>query len=350
MDIFIEEDKTIADALQMLNENGKRVLFLHDHGTLLAAVTEDDIRKWILKKGDLQAPVKCAADYRLNFLYEDQADRAAYVMEGCRVEAVPIVDKKHTIKEVIFRETPLKETVVFNLDVPVVIMAGGRGTRLMPYTDILPKPLLSIGDVSMVEHVINCFYTYGCRQFYMLVNYKKDMIKAYFDRRKYDYSLEFIPEEQALGTGGGLSLLKEKVSETFVLTNCDTLIEDDLNKAYKQHISSGDLITMICSVKSSKIPYGVIDIGEEGRIQSLREKPNMAFLVNTGCYFVEPQIIRELKYNHPIDFTDVIEKYVKQGERVGMYPVYERDWFDMGQADGFARVKRRVEKTGREGI
>lgn len=231
------------------------------------------------------------------------------------------------------------------INVPVVIMAGGRGMRLMPYTDILPKPLLPIGDRSMVEHVINRFYQYGCRRFYMLVNYKKNEIITYFRKKKCDYSLEFIGEEQALGTGGGLSLLKEKVYEPFILVNCDTLIEDDINKVYQRHKSSNHLITIVCALKNFKVPYGVIDVDKGGRVLSMREKPNMDFLVNTGCYFAEPRVIREMEYNCPVDFTDVIKKYMEQGERIGIFPISECGWIDMGQPDGLERMMQRGEKT-----
>lgn len=233
-----------------------------------------------------------------------------------------------------------------SINVPVVIMAGGRGTRLMPYTNILPKPLLSIGDNPMVEHVINRLYGYGCRRFYMLVNYKKDEIKTYFSEKKYDYSLEIIVEEQALGTGGGLSLLKDKVCETFILVNCDTLIEGEFNKVYQQHRSSGSLITMVCALKNFKVPYGVVEANEQGVVQSVREKPNMDFLVNTGCYFAEPRVIQEMEDDHPIDFTDVIQSYMGRGERIGMCPV--SDWIDLGQPDGIEQMMKKLSSNEEE--
>lgn len=168
------------------------------------------------------------------------------------------------------------------------------------------------------------------------------MIKAYFDELDKDYQIEFITEEKILGTGGGISLLKGKIKETFILTNCDILIDDDLTKAYRQHVESGNLITMICSLKNFIIPYGVVSVGENGMIESIKEKPNIPFFTNTGCYFVEPKVVEDLKYNEPIDFPEIIKKYMAEGKTVGVYPISEEAWLDMGQRDELEKMKARL--------
>lgn len=176
----------------------------------------------------------------------------------------------------------------------------------------------------------------------MIVNYKRNMIKAYFDELEKEYQLDFIVEEKVLGTGGGISLLKGKIKDTFILTNCDILIDDDLTKAYRQHKESGNMITMVCSLKNFTIPYGVVNIGEDGMIESMQEKPNMSFFTNTGCYFVEPEVIEDLEYNKPADFPTVIEKYIEEGKRIGVYPIGEDAWLDMGQLDELEKMKARL--------
>ena len=145
-----------------------------------------------------------------------------------------------------------------------------------------------------------------------------------------------------MGTGGGISLLKGKVKNTFLLTNCDILIEEDLSKAYQQHRDSGNLITMVCSLKNFTIPYGVVEIGEKGVIQSIHEKPGLSFFTNTGCYFVEEEVIERLKYNEPIDFPSIIEMYMEEGRKIGVYPISENAWLDMGQFDELERMKERL--------
>lgn len=341
-EMYIEEDKSILDAMQQLDKNGKKILFVHRDGRLLASLTDGDIRRWILKKGDLQMPVECAANYKPIFLYEQEEDLAARIIKEKGIDAIPIVDNDCLIKKIVFTNGMERGHDLFARPIPVVIMAGGLGTRLSPYTNILPKPLIPVGDYPIAEHIINCLYEYGCRHFYMIVNYKRNMIKAYFDELEKEYRLDFITEEKPLGTGGGISLLKGKIEDTFILTNCDILIDDDLTKAYKQHIESGNMITMVCSLKNFTIPYGVVNIGEDGMIASMQEKPNMSFFTNTGCYFVEPEVIEDLEYNEPADFPVIIEKYMKNGKRVGVYPIGEEAWLDMGQLDELEKMKARL--------
>lgn len=338
-EVYIEENKTVLEAMKQLDKSAKKILFVHDNGVLLASITDGDIRRWILKKGDLKMPLKCVANYQPQYLFEEEANKAMYIMKKYDIDAIPIINKEHIIKKIIYFNDTEITRAFFDKELPVVIMAGGLGTRLSPYTNILPKPLIPIGDYPIAEHIIHQFYTYGCRQFYMIVNYKRNMIKAYFDELEKDYSLEFIVEEKALGTGGGISLLKGKIKETFILTNCDILINDDLTKAYKQHIQTGYPITMVCSLKNFTIPYGVVNIDENGSVRSMQEKPNMSFFTNTGCYFVEPEVIEKLSYNEPIDFPAVIENYIKEGKQIGLYPISEEAWLDMGQLNELEKMK-----------
>lgn len=340
--IYVEENNTLLEAMQLLDKNAKKVLFVQSNGVLSASITDGDIRRWILKGGDLQVKIGNVANYQPKYLYEGQENLAFSIMKEYGIDAVPIVDERHTIKEIIFLNNPEKQWIRFDADIPVVMMAGGLGARLSPYTNILPKPLIPIGDYPIAEHIIKRFCTYGCRHFYMIVNYKRNMIKAYFDELEKDYFLKFIEEEKPLGTGGGISLLKRQIQGTFILTNCDILIDDDLTKAYKQHMESGNLITMICSLKNFTVPYGIVQIGENGTIKSMQEKPQMSFFTNTGCYFVESEVVESLGYNEPIDFPAIIENFMKEGKRVGVYPIGEGAWLDMGQLDELDKMKKRL--------
>lgn len=341
-EMYIGEDKDILQAMKQLDISAKKILFVHDKGKLLATVTDGDIRRWILKNGDLHASIKCVANYQPKYLYEKQIKMAQHVLNEYQIDAIPIVDKDKKIKKIIFRNEKEVIRKEFSENIPVVIMAGGMGMRLAPYTNILPKPLIPIGEIPIAEHIINRFKEYGCKDFYMIVNYKRNMIKAYFDDIEKDYTLKFVCEEKKLGTGGGISLLKGKVESTFILTNCDILIDDDLTKAYAHHKEEENKITMICSLKNFTIPYGVIKVNEDGSIDSMQEKPEMSFLTNTGCYIVEPEIIDEMQYNEPIDFPTLIGKCMAEGIKVGVYPISENAWLDMGQVDELENMKKRL--------
>ncbi|HBI59657.1 MAG TPA: nucleotidyltransferase [Lachnospiraceae bacterium] len=339
---YIEQQNTILEAMQKIDRNSRKLLFVQDEGVLLASLTDGDIRRWMMKGGDLRAEVRQVANYQPLYLQEGQAQKAMPIMREYGIEAIPLVNEKHVITEIIFQNRLEVRLPEFAKNIPVVMMAGGFGTRLSPYTNILPKPLIPIGDYPIAEHIINRFCIYGCNQFYMIVNYKRNMIKAYFDELDKKYELSFIVEEKPLGTGGGISLLKGKISGTFILTNCDIMIDDDLTKAYRQHVESGNVITMVCSLKSFTIPYGVVNIGKDGMIESMQEKPNMSFFTNTGCYFVEPEVIESLAYNEPVDFPAIIERYMGEGKKVGIYPISEDAWLDMGQFDELEKMKERL--------
>ena len=214
-----------------------------------------------------------------------------------------------------------------------VIMAGGRGTRLYPYTKILPKPLIPVGEQPIAELIMDRFRDFGCHEFTMIVNYKKGMIKSYFGELEKDYRVDFADENVFMGTGGGLCLLKGKIDTPFFFTNCDTLLDVDFGDIYEYHKSHGNLVTMICAFKHYTVPYGVVELGEDGSIAAMREKPELDFLTNTGVYVVEPRVVEEMHDGEFIGFPDVIERYRRAGEKVGVYPISESSWMDMGQLE-----------------
>ena len=222
-------------------------------------------------------------------------------------------------------------------------MAGGLGTRLYPYTKILPKPLIPVGEIPIIEHIINRFYRQGAQNFYLIVNHKKNMIKAYLNDIEKAYQVCFVDEEQPLGTGGGLSLLKGEISQPFILSNCDILIDSDYEKIYEHHLSENNYITMVCSLKNMRIPYGVVEISKDGGIEEMKEKPEISFFTNTGMYVVHPEVIDELELNQRIDFPDIIEKCRQEGKKIGVYPISENSWLDMGQIDELEEMRRRLE-------
>lgn len=342
-DFLIDEEATMLEAMELLDRVAKKVLFVVRLGQFVAAITDGDIRRWILKKGNLDARVKEIANYNPKFINEKDKIAAKEIMRELSIEALPVLNEYKDIESIVFRnEEEISGSK--NLNVPVVIMAGGLGTRLYPYTKILPKPLIPIGELPIVEHIINRFNEYGANQFFLIVNHKKNMIKAYFNEIEKNYEVNYADEDQPLGTGGGISLLKGKINSTFILTNCDILIEEDYEKIYDYHKKENNLVTMVCSLKNVRIPYGVIEINENGEIEEMREKPEFSFFTNTGMYIVEPKVIDELEENKSIGFPDIIEKYKEAGEKIGVYPISEHSWLDMGQLDEMEKMRKRLEE------
>lgn len=344
-DFLVDEEIDIIEAMKCLEGVGRKILFVTHNNKLVATLTDGDIRRWILKKGSLSCKIKEVANYNPKFINENERYLLKEIMKKNKIEAIPIVDEDKNVISIIFSNS--KEVrYEKKLDIPVVIMAGGFGTRLHPYTKILPKPLIPIGEIPIIEHIINKFNYFGCCQFFLIVNHKKNMIKAYFSDVVKKYEINYIDETIPLGTGGGLTFLKGIIDRTFILSNCDILIEEDFKKIYKFHKEENNLITMVCSLKHIKIPYGVIDINEKGKIEMMKEKPEMSFLTNTGVYIIEPEVIDSIEENISIGFPDIIEKYRKEhNNRIGIFPISENNWMDMGELEGMEIMRKRLSET-----
>ncbi len=339
---------TIVEALKKIDENSMGILFIVDaEQKLIGAMSDGDIRRWLIKTGDLNANVIKAMHKSPKWLKKTEIESANLEMTKNCITAIPIVDDQmHIIDIVANKNVNNSSSIKGDLsNVPVVMMAGGKGTRLYPYTKILPKPLIPVGDKPIAEHIIDSFREYNCTDYYLIVNHKRNMIKAYFNELDKPYRLEYIDEEIPLGTGGGVSLLKGKIDTTFILTNCDILVKENYSKIYEYHKEHNNIITLICSLKNFSIPYGVINLADEGTIKSMEEKPTLSFFTNTGCYIVEPEVINDIPPNVAIGFPDIIERYRNEGKKVGVYPIGENAWMDMGQMDEFEKMRAHFENV-----
>jgi len=342
-EILIDEEMALLEVMKKMDKVAKKILFVANEGKLLASLTDGDIRRGILRNGNLDLKVKEIANYSPKFLNESDNQRAKQYMKENQIEVMPIVDEKKQILTVISLNDDEAITTQSELiDLPVVIMAGGFGTRLYPYTKILPKPLIPIGDLPIIEHIINRFYAKGCRDFYLIVNYKKKMIKAYFNELEKDYNITFIDEEKPLGTGGGIGLCRNKINRPFILTNCDVLIDGDFSKICQFHKEKKSVITMICSLNQFRIPYGVIEMGEDGNLDSMQEKPTIPFLINTGCYVVDPEVMDYMGTDKKVDFPVIIQQCKKLNQNVKIYPISEDSWLDMGELDELEKMKQKL--------
>lgn len=340
--LFVEETATVRDTLQKLDETGQRILFVAPGGVLRAVVTDGDIRKFLLRGGALSEPVSAAANYKPISLPAARRGQARAKLTAHGIDALPLLGQDGRIVDIVFAHG-LDLGVRQQLDLPVVMMAGGLGTRLYPYTKILPKPLIPVGEQPIAELIMERFRAFGCRDFRLVVNYKKNMIKSYFAELEKDYDVAFVEEEVFMGTGGGLCLLKGQMDKTFFFTNCDTLLDVDFAAVYDYHKRHGNVVTMVCAATHYTVPYGVVDADENGGIIAMREKPALDFLTNTGVYVVEPRVVEEMPVGEKLGFPDVIERYRQKGEKVGVYPIAESSWMDMGQLEELEKMRRALE-------
>ena len=212
----------------------------------------------------------------------------------------------------------------------VVIMAGGRGSRLDPITRIIPKPLLPIGDKPMLELIMESFATSGFRDFLISINYRKDFIKTWLaERSDLPCSVACVEEEEFLGTAGSIALMKEELKETFFVSNCDILVDVNYASALEFHRENGYSLTIVGALKKVNVPYGVIHL-KEGDFDRIEEKPDVPLIVNTGVYVLEPECVTLIGGGEKIDMPDLIDRLQANGGKVGVFPVH-RNWIDIGQ-------------------
>lgn len=330
---------TVKDAMRAIDNLKPQIVFIVRDNKLLASLTDGDVRRFLLKGGKLS---DCALDAGNKQPLSAKTEKeAAALYHQKNYIAIPIVNDLMELVDLYIgvRNDNIKRA---NLDIPVVINAGGKGTRLEPYTKILPKPLIPVGDTPIIEQIMQRFGLYGCERFSIIVNYKKELIKAYFADSEMKYDISWYNEEKPLGTGGGLCYLKGKMKETFFFTNCDNLLLSNYDSILRFHRENGNVITMICAYKHIVIPYGVIEMGVNGSIESMCEKPEYSFLTNTGVYIVEPEVLDDVDDNVSIGFPDIIEKERSKGRKVAIYPVSENDWLDMGQVSELEKMRERL--------
>lgn len=338
-EIVVSEELNIRGALQILDSTAKKVIFVVKDKRLVGAVSDGDVRRWIIKNGSLDESVNALMNHEPRFINENNKQKAYEILREEKITAIPFVNNNMEIVKIFFIDED-EEHIEEKIDAKVIIMAGGKGERLLPYTSVVPKPLIPIEGKPILEHIMDRFKKFGCNDFSLAINYKKNMIKAYFDDIEMDYNIEYIEEEKPLGTGGALWLLKGKESKPFFVSNCDIIVNADYADIYKKHKKAGNQITIVTSLKQFTIPYGVISIGPLGYVEGLIEKPKSDFFVNTGFYVLEPAVIERLKENTFIHITDLIEECINEGLKVGTYPIGEEAWMDMGQFESMEEMKK----------
>ncbi|HQV30370.1 MAG TPA: nucleotidyltransferase family protein [Calditrichia bacterium] len=336
---LIHPDTTVKIAMKQLDQTAEKILFVvDDQEKLVGSLSDGDIRRWILADGGLEKNITEVCNRNPVFFHQDfEIEDVKTEMISRRIECVPVVGKGRKVTELLFweevfggrsRQVSVQKTP---LSCPVVIMAGGKGTRLDPFTRILPKPLIPIGNKPIIEIIIDKFRPYGIDRFFVSVNHKSRIIKSYFEEEGPDYHLNYLEETKPLGTGGALKFLEGSVSGSFFVTNCDIIIEADYSDIWQFHQDNKNAITIVASMKHFNIPYGVCEIKNGGTLKEIREKPEFSFLVNTGMYLVDSKVLPLIPEDSFFHLTHLIEKAQEAKLKVKVFPISEKAWIDTGE-------------------
>ena len=328
----VNPESSIKYALKKITNCGQRcVAVVNKNNDLLGTLADSDIRKALLGNKEIYKNIKSIFNkksfyvYKNNFTYNELQNKI--LDKGLGI--VPIVNDKKKLIEIFYLDKLKKFNKKFSN--PIVIMAGGKGTRLAPFTNILPKMLIPINEKPVIEHILDSFELYGFHNFKICINHKSVIVKSYF-KEKNKHKVLFSNENKPLGTVGGVRKINFKKNKDIIITNCDGIFEINFEALLDYHIQSKADITLVASRKLIKIPYGVCQLDKSQKfLKDLSEKPSMDFLVNTGLYIVKSEIIKLIPKNKYFDFTDLLSKAKKNKKKIAIFPIANDKWNDVGQ-------------------
>lgn len=328
---------SVKDVMQAMNKSALQIAFVVDEeNRLLGAVTDGDVRRSILRGGDLSQSVTAIMSVHPIVALQG-TDRAALLrlMKAKTVRQIPLVDEeKHLVglaqmEELLYR--PRRDNAV-------VLMAGGLGTRLRPLTDKIPKPLLKVGTKPILETILESFLDAGFHRFYFAVNYKSQMIEDYFgDGSRFGAEIEYLHENKRMGTAGALYFLPEIPKEPIFVMNGDLLTKVDFGELLEYHLEQEATATMAVREYNYQVPYGVIDFDGE-KITGIREKPSYSFFVNAGIYVLSPEAVAQVDKEEFFDMPQLFDDLIASGKKTTVFPVREY-WLDIGRMDDFQRAQ-----------
>ncbi len=345
--LTIKASSTIINALKQIGRSAeKNLVVVDENGKLKGTLSDGDLRRAILNKKKFTDKIFKIYNKKPIFFYKDSFDIKTIKSKliSNKIFFAPIIDKKKYLVDVVTWNTIFGNKKIdqnFNKKIPVVIMAGGKGTRLEPFTKVLPKPLIPIDDKTVIERIIEKFRNFGLDTFYISINYKSKIIKSFFEELNPNYKVKFLEEKKPLGTIGSLGFIKQKINEDIIITNSDIIVDLDIKDFYNFHKDNKNDLSIVVAAKEYEIPYGSCEINSKGKLTKINEKPILNFLVNTGLYILNNASLKKIKKNKRLDMDELINHLLKKKKKVMVFPVSEKSWIDIGQ---WVEYKKTIEK------
>jgi dTDP-glucose pyrophosphorylase/predicted transcriptional regulator len=340
--ILVSPSSSIQEVLKVIDQEALQLaLVVDDENKLFGTVTDGDIRRAIIKGVSLTSPV-CEVMFKTPTTITSNTTKkqALEVMNTKQLNSIPILENSI----VVGLETIHNVTQKVKYDNPVFLMAGGFGTRLKPLTDNCPKPLLKVGGKPILETVLLSFVKAGFHDFYISTHYLPEMIRDYFGSgEKWGVSINYVHENEPLGTGGALGLLPKSLPDLpVIMMNGDVLTKVDFESLLLFHNENNANATMCVREYEYQVPFGVIE-SEGKNIKSMVEKPMQRFHVNAGIYVVGRKIIEQVNNHETIDMPTLLERNLD--DNVLMFPFHEY-WLDIGRMEDFNRAQVDIQTFG----
>lgn len=337
-EVTVGPDCSLREAVRKITSVGFRAcLIVGDGQRLLGIVTDADLRKALLAGATLDVNITEVMNrHPLVGQSTSNAWQREALMRRHGVSLLPIVDDDGRLVDLETLSTVISWAPRAN---DVVLMAGGRGSRLASHTANCPKPLLNVGRKPLLETIVESFLEQGFHRFWISIHYLSEMVERHFgDGGRWGAQIRYLRETEPLGTAGALSLLDDRPTRPIVVMNGDILTRLDFSALVDHHESCGNDVTLCVYQHETTIPYGVVEL-ENGLIKGIREKPAVASLISAGIYVLSPHVLGRLHPNQRREMPDLLDAVARSGGRVGAYPITEY-WLDIGRIEDFERANR----------
>lgn len=336
--ISIEADATLLEALKAISAGRiGMALVLDDARRVVGTVADGDIRRALIRGEGLEVGVDrvMSRDFRSVLDDGNHRARAMELMVAHRIKQVPVLDGEGRLRGLHLMEEYFEPDPLPNW---AVILAGGKGTRLRPITEHIPKPMVRVAGRPILERLVLGLVGEGVRHVFLAVNYMKEVIIDHFgDGSAFGCRIRYLEEDRPLGTGGPLALLPDTPRDPVLLMNGDLVTEVSARRLVEQHETQGNDLTMGVGVHAYQVPFGVVDV-DDGRVRGIREKPWQDWMVNQGIYVLSPELVTRVPADREYPVTELIAQAVNEGLRVGAADV-GGDWLDVGRPSDLAAAR-----------
>jgi dTDP-glucose pyrophosphorylase/CBS domain-containing protein len=343
----INYQDTILHAIKRLNEltidsKFPLLIVVDSEKKLIGTITDGDIRRYLIKSNSsLNAFVELIAEREPYIIFFDSTVDKEKLKH---YKVVPVVNYVNELVEILIYSKSYYSQVK---NAKVIINAGGKGTRLLPYTNVLPKPLIQLNHKPMIDYLIEYFVRYGVKQISFILNYKMNLIKAYLTDSWDNLDIRLIEESEPLGSAGGLGYCKQELKDedTVILMNCDTLINHDLSMIVNFHRESNNKMTIVGVRISDTTPYGVLTTDNYGHLSSIEEKPTRTITISSGLYIINTELLNYIQVGEHLDMDEFIQMMINRKVNIGLYSIDESQWIDVGNLSSLDRANNLLFKS-----
>ena len=334
--ILISPEDSILRTLAIIDHSSLQIACIVDENNfLLGTVTDGDIRRGILRGLSLREFYRQVMNKKFSFSrIEDGREKALAIMSNKSLHQLPVIDRNGCLVGIQTIDSLMVKGPRENI---VLLMAGGLGNRLQPFTMNCPKPLLKVGGKPILESIIESFIEQGFKKFYISINYKGEMIEEYFNNgSNLGAEIDYIREDKRLGTAGALRLLPYVNAQPIIVMNVDILTKVDFRSLLDFHNAQEVDATISVREYELEVPYGVVSI-DRNRLKGIEEKPKERFYINAGLYVLNREMIDYIPQNSLFDMPELFKLLMREREQAAVYPIREY-WMDIGHMDDYKRA------------